>query len=220
MNIKLVHILNDVNGEREKKSIESLSKLKDIGINYIQQITPLNDTPPPIESIYYKSTNKRVYGLYLSYTKAIKENFTDDLDALIICECDSVLSIPINQVYDELKKTLSFCKKYDIYHFSWGGMYVDGVQQGEILKTDPEYNNYCVVSSIILAHFNIFLPISNHFYKYLIDLNQWAALDVWLNLAFHKHLKESGHQATVKKSLAYQIDGISYLENKYKSKTS
>jgi len=89
LNIKLVHILNNVNGDREIQSIENLSRLKNVGVDYIQQITPLynGNAHNETKALTWTPTsphNKSHYGNYITYKTAIKENFSEDLDALIV----------------------------------------------------------------------------------------------------------------------------------------
>ena len=41
LKLKLIHILNNIDGEKENLSINSLSQLQEIGVKYIQQVEPL-----------------------------------------------------------------------------------------------------------------------------------------------------------------------------------
>lgn len=214
MKLRLVHILNRTDGEREINSINSLSKVQDIGIEYIQQITPLYDgdeweKTPPITSYPH---GKGHYGLYLNYKKVMKEYFSDDLDALIVCECDCVLDIPIQDFLNEIKNTLDFSKKYDVYQFSWGGRIVNGVEQGEVCLIDNNYPNYCIVSKIIQTHFIILTKQSRNFFLNKIDNFGWDTADIWFNEMIFSEFDESGRQATVFKKLAYQYEGLSTID--------
>jgi FkbM family methyltransferase len=221
LNIKLIHILNNIDGEREKISINNLSQLKKIGVDYKQQITPLYDgdlweTPTSSKIIH---NSKAHYGLYESYKKAIKENFTEDLDALIICECDSVLNINIENFNSEINKTLEFCNKYDIYQFSWGGRLIDNYEQGIIIDVDNDYPNYVIVNKIIESHFNIFTKQSINFYLNNIDKIKWDSADIWLNELLIKNNKKNKQGVTLNK-LAYQQTGLSSLDKKIKGNIS
>lgn len=213
--LKLVHILNSLDGERETKSINSLSELKNYGVSYIQQLTPLYEGDnwylvPPLTNYPH---NKGHYGLYESFKKAIKDNFTDDIDALIICECDCILDIPYDCFQYEMEKTLNFCNKNNIYQFSWGGIFVDNIQQGEVYKVDDVYPNYCIVNKIIMAHFTILTKQSRNFYLSKIDNIGWDSADIWLNELIYSEFVDPGKQATVFNRLAYQCEGMSLLEN-------
>jgi FkbM family methyltransferase len=221
MNLKLIHILNSLDGEREKKSIGSLSKLKNY-LDYIQQVTPLYKGEkwklPTASGLVHKGAAH--YGLYESYKKAIKENFSDDLDALIICECDSVLDISHETFLSEMKKTLDFCNKHEIFQFSWGGITVDGVKQGKThLKIDEKYPNFYIVDKIIETHFIILTKQSRDFYLNKIEKIRWDTADIWLNHLIYSEFTETGKQGNVFNSLASQCDGQSLLDaNKIRTK--
>lgn len=228
MKLKLIHILNRLDGERETNSINSLSPLKNLGVDYIQQVTPLYEgdgwKTKPITNIPGNNNHgKGHYGNYLSFMKAIKENFTEDLDALILCECDCVLSLPLDEFLNEMKKTLDFSKKHHIYHFSWGGRIVNGIENGDILKIDNEYPNYCVVGKIILAHFIILTKESREFFLRKVDSMGWDVADIWLNEAIFSAESDGlfsgpGRQANVLNSLAYQYEGVSDIDGIIKGK--
>lgn len=216
--LRLVHILNNIDGDREKKSINNLSKLKDIGVDYRMQITPLynGDLWKTKTSSGIVHSSKGHYGLYESYKKAIKENFSEDLDALILCECDSILNISIDDFNDEINKTLKFCEKYDIYHFSWGGRLINNYEQGIVLNIDNEYPNYVIVNKIIESHFVILTKKSRDFYLNKINDIKWDSADIWLNELIHKSNLKGYKQATVMNKLSYQQEGESLLDNKIK----
>jgi hypothetical protein len=217
MNIKLIHILNNLTGDREQKSIKSLSKLKDIGVNYIQQVTPLFSgdmslIKPPVAK-YLQPRNKAHYGLYQSYRKAIEENFTDDIDCLIVCECDSILNIDINYFPLEMERTLNFCNKYDLSLFSWGGIYTDNIIQSSIIKKDKNYPSYCITNRIIEAHFTIFPQKNRLFTLDKIKKTGWDSADIWLNFLMFSDIYKTG--CSIPK-FAYQTYGKSVLESRNK----
>jgi FkbM family methyltransferase len=237
INLRLVHILNRLDGDREIQSINSLSKLKNYGVDYIQQLTPLYDGT---ENLLPTSSglihDKGHYGLYQSYKKAILNNFSEDLDALIICECDCILNISHDIFMEEISKTLDFCKKYNIYQFTWGSRIIDGIEQNEIIKTDENYPNYCIVTKIVQTHFIILTKQSRNFYLDSINDIKWDAVDIWLNELVWparnkpmmiKLMKVIGmssfsgrfcRQGGVFNEIAYQCEGISLLDNIVKGK--
>lgn len=224
MKLKLVHILNNLDGEKEKLSINNLQSLQKIGVEYIQQLTPLYDgeeyKKPSAIKIYDNVDyiyNKCHYGAYESHKKAIKENFSDDIDALIVCECDCMLNISLDDFLNEMKKTLNFCEKYDLYQFSWGGKISNNIIQGNVIKLDEEYPNYCVVPKIIGIHFIVYPKKSREFFLKKIDDIPWDTPDVWLNLVINLDFNYIGKQGNVFDVLAYQVDGVSIVDNTFKS---
>jgi GR25 family glycosyltransferase involved in LPS biosynthesis len=218
MKLRLVHILNNLTGEREIQSINSLSPLKEIGVEYIQQVTPLykgNLWKKPTISGFVHSGEGH-YGCYESHIKAIKENFSEDLDALIVCECDCALDVPIENFLEEMKNTLKFCEKYDIYEFSWGGRIFNNTIQGNVYKVDDEFPNYCAVNKIIGTHFLVYPKISRTFFLENIDKFPWDTPDIWLNVIFEKSFGNIKKQATVFDVLTHQIDGYSIIDKHFK----
>ena len=220
MNLKIVHILNNINGDREIQSIKNLSRLKNVGVEYIQQITPLYNGTAHNETKALTWTptsphNKNHYGNYITYKNAIKENFSEDLDALIICECDAYIELTDKEFLQEMENTLNFCNKYDIYHFSWGGFCQS------FFHEDDEYPDYAMSDKIVLSHFNIFPKNSRNFYLSKIDNFGWDAADIWLNemIFSGQELEEFElqsnfrKQALTKKKFSKQIQGKSYLDN-------
>jgi len=213
MKIRLVHILNNVNGEREIKSIENLSKLSNYNVEYIQQVTPLYKGKFP-KSMCGLPHGEGHYGLFQSFKKALQENFTEDLDALILCECDCVLDIDYDDFIPEIKKTLEYCLKHDIYQFSWGGnILYNGAVQGQTFIYDDDYMDYFICNKIIMTHFTILTKSSREFFLRKLNELSWDTVDIWLNLAISSEFGTPGKQATVKKRLAYQTEGISLLDN-------
>ena len=219
MNIKLIHILNNLTGDREQKSIKNLSRLKKVGVNYIQQVTPLfsgdMSLVEPLINTRFNSQprNKSHYGLYQSYKKAIEENFTDDIDCLIVCECDSILNIDINYFPLEIERTLNFCNKYDLSLFSWGGMYINNEIQGMVIKKDKDYPYYCVTNKIIETHFIIFPQKNRLFTLDKIKKPEWETVDIWFNYLMISNTYKIGCSIP---ELSYQTYGKSVLENRYK----
>lgn len=218
MKIRLVHILNSLTGDREVKSINSLSRLSQYGVEYVQRLSPLYDgilPTPPINN----PRNKAHYGLYLNYKGAILDSFTEDLDALIICECDSILNISYDNFVIELVNTLKFCDKHDIYQFSWGGIITHDTKQCNITLIDDNFPNYCVVDRSILAHFVILPKRSRDFYLYKVNNFGWDSADIWLNLMIRDEFKNENKQASVFNKLVYQCEGVSLLDNRIKGNT-
>lgn len=206
--IKLVHILTEPDTEREIKSIESLSILDVFdGIEYIQQINNRyqGDVPYCTDG---KTYGKGHYGAYMSFKKAIKNNFTEDIDVLMLCECDSVLNIsPIN-FYSLLQESISFCKKNNICQFSFGGnnWWVDNIlNSGNII--DEEHDKFLIVDQIIKIHCIILTKEHRDFILSNIDITPWRPADEWLNLMF-----KTKKQAVTRKEIAYQYEGISIIE--------
>ena len=122
-NIKIVHLLNEINSNREQQSINSINNFSnEFGYNYIQEISSLFNTVPPKESCRrpndisdkpdpMKLTNRH-YGCYLAHKTGVLNHL--DSDAILICECDCLIlnnlefSFLKNLVFNYLNKLLFF----------------------------------------------------------------------------------------------------------------
>ena len=214
INVKAVHILVNINDEREKKSIQSMSVIKD-DVDYIQcinkkydgdewkNLTPLNG---------WRNHNKGHYGLFQSFKRAIIENFTDDLDGILIFEADCVLDVSKEKFLDNVKQALRFCEKYELPYFSFGPRIIYGHLESIELQNDEEFPNFIVTDKIIQTHC---ILLTKKYRQFLIEnLNtSWDALDLWFNRIF-KDFK----MGITKDELAYQTLGFSMLDNCIKGK--
>ena len=115
MNIKLAHILTETSHEREIQSIKSLSPLGEIGIEYIPQINEryVGDEYKHHLPVYTGNHGPGHYGAFQSFKKAVFENFTEDVDAFIICECDCVLNTDHQNFTDLIKEANKFLHQTD-----------------------------------------------------------------------------------------------------------
>ena len=99
--IKIVHMLVDVNGQREFESIKHLTKFaEETGWDYEQMVNDAYTELPPkdtcarpdavqMEPGEYKLAPAH-YGNFLAHRTAIETHLTDDYDAVLFCECDAI----------------------------------------------------------------------------------------------------------------------------------
>ncbi len=206
--IKIIHILTEPDTEREKKSVKSLNILDIFGnIQYIQQINERykGDVPSCTDGKIY---GKGHYGAYLSFKKAIKNNFTDNIDALMLCECDCVLNISPIEFHSLISKSIKYCEKEDICQLSFGGnnWWVDDtLNAGNIIN--EENDNFLIVDQIIKIHCIILTKKYRNFILSNLEKTPWKPADEWLNLMF-----KSKNQAVTRKEIAYQYEGVSLIE--------
>ena len=207
--IKAVHILVDINDEREKRSIQSMSAIKD-DIDYIQCINKRyegNEWKNFVPLSGWKNHGPGHYGLFQSFKKAILENFTDDLDGILIFEADCVLNISKDNFIQNINKSIHFCEKHDLPYFSFGPRIIHGYLESIELQKDEEFPDFIITDKIIQTHC---ILLTKKYRKFLLDNldNSWDSLDLWFNGIFKNH-----RMGIVKEELAYQTLGISMLDN-------
>jgi hypothetical protein len=217
--IRLVHILTELDHTREIASVNSLSVLPSVGIEYIQQVNQ-RYTGDDWKLVKALSQNEHTrhgaghYGAFQSFKKAILENFTPDLDALILCECDCVLEVSPEAFLINVKRGLEFCQTHQLNYFSLGGRFALGHLQSPILETDPRFEDFYVTNKIILAHCIVLTPIGREFYLNVLQGDSWDSPDLWF---FEINWKHGNDRFGISyERSAFQHEGLSLIDNCWK----
>lgn len=218
--LKLIHILTDITQEREKNSISNLSGVSDNGIEYIQQINiPYKGdeylSVVPITGQDPKNYKPGHWGAFQSFKKAVLENFTEDLDGLILCECDCILNISTEQFSLLARRATNFCQKHSIKYLSFGERTIAGTLQSYPYgEPDEEYPEFQITTKIILAHCVLLPRHSREFFLKAYSELSWESPDVWLNEAVWS--TGSSSHAIIKTPVAFQHQGVSLIDNVWK----
>jgi|688.fasta_scaffold40935_6 hypothetical protein len=218
MNIKLVHILTEIESTREKNSILSLSPLGNLGIEYKQQINPryLGEDwkiRPAITQSEHTNHGPGHYGAYQSFKQAFLDNFTDDLDALIVCECDCVLTCSPEEFVEKVKEGIEFSEKHNLSHFSLGSNYCNGFLQSSFKEVYDESSFY-VTDKIIMAHCLVFPKKTKRVLFESLEKFSWDTPDIWFNEIFWRNgLNRFG---ILKEKVTIQHEGMSLIDNHWK----
>lgn len=183
--IKILHLLNNLDGEREKASISSLKKLASFGLDYQQIITPKNlevldsancNRPEMISDKpgHYLLTPSH-YGCFLSHKKAICENFIENHDAILICECDCVVFGEYKEVYEKIINTYYLNNKYNLISTSFGKQIAN--IKHENIENDLYWTN-------VQSEAHCYLIAKQHIKEYSEKLmnSKWDTYDLWANI--------------------------------------
>jgi hypothetical protein len=223
MKIRVVHLLIDTESERERKSIESMSKLQDYGIDYIQYITKrYNNDAWKFQEPYdgWVRHGPGHYGAFMSFKDIILKYFTDDLDAFIFLEADCVLHEHMNMgyFYNQIEKSIEFCNKHNVYNFSFGHTHYNNVIQSEIIKIDDNYQYFYLTNKIIGAHCRLFPKKTRELLLKELIFKPWDAIDIWLNKSFYENRQEFGLNLGINKQPhTYQHEGMSMIDGDVKN---
>jgi hypothetical protein len=217
--IRLVHILTETEHTREKASIASLSPLSNFGLEYVQQINQRyfgGDWKSTKALCQNEFTNHGPghYGAFQSFKKAMLENFNEDLDALILCECDCVLEVTPEDFMKTVTRAIEFCNKHGIRYFSLGTRFALGVLQSPVFETDPDFPEFYFTNKIILAHCLILHRCGREFYLDRLGENNWDSPDLWFNEINWLH-GNSRFGISFERS-AFQHEGHSLIDNCWK----
>jgi ADP-heptose:LPS heptosyltransferase len=217
--IKIVHLLleDDLDQDRQTKSIESISRLEKLGIEYIQVWNKRWTETPPRETFtrpdQYDSIPIRPghYGNFRAFADAAIEHFTEDLDFFIICEGDAILEVDLKTALQRIDKASESIIKNDISYFSFGSRFLldsDELQSETIQRIEDTH----LVNRIICAHMVMF---PKRIRKYLLDKYKyatWDGADIFLNDIFFAKF----NLGMFEDSTATQLSGVSAIESHYR----
>ncbi len=219
--IKIVHMLVDIEGEREKESIRHLEKLsKHANWTYVQMVNPLYKNLPPketcarpndvqVKSGEYKLTPAH-YGNFSAHRDAINEHLNEEFDAVLFCECDAVFIKPVHEVHKAIMDRLDDINQYDLYYMSFGKRIPDWNHEDHAYFgiTDRMSEAHCYLISTDKKR-------KTYFRKKLKD-TKWDTYDLWLN----NNIFPDKKCGIVKTPISIQCSGESYLDNSFKDGTT
>ncbi len=208
-NVKLYHILTDINTDREIRSMQSLTKIKKYGVDYKMIISKRYTDLPPKDTCAFpdiigmepggKLTPSH-YGCYLGHRNAFECGFKDDCDYMLICECDCILDVNTEDFMEKLISARNIIEKEDLLLFSFGYHNNQGIIE--------EKDDYYIIDHFIGAHAYLIPKKSYHIIKNLYDNEKWNVADLFLanNLRSYR-------QGIFKTPITKQAGGLSILEN-------
>lgn len=221
MKLKIVHILTEPDVKREYESIKSISPLGAYdGFEYLPQINQryVGDAwkeIPAITQSEYTNHGPGHYGAFKSFKKAIENNFTDDIDGLILCECDCILQSTHAEFVLKVEEGLDFIAANNIAYLSFGSMFVDGVRQSPVIGLDQNHPDFIITNKIILAHCILIPKRSRELVLGALAAFSWDSPDIWFNEAFWR--MNENNFGIIKTPLAIQHEGFSLIDNIWKS---
>ena len=218
--MKIVHMLVDVNGNREKESIKQLKAFSEYsGFEYIQMINELYTELPPkdtcarpevvqMEPGEYKLAPAH-YGNFLAHKTAIETYLNDDCDAIIFCECDAILIESHEKVYRTILDRFDDMR-YNNMKFMNMAKRIENMHHTELNQFLGK------TSRMSEAHFYLIPTNEREFFVNQLNNTGWDTYDLWLNNNVIWH----GLGCILKEPLSIQCSGDSYLDKKYKDGTT
>ena len=208
--VKLVHLLTRIEDEREQKSMESLEKLQDFGVDYVQNINEVCEEYPigVVALQEHKEKNPGYYGCYQSFRKAVEVEFTPKVDYLLLCECDCVLEVSAKKFSLILERACEVMKIYDIGCITFGHQDWSTILE----KVDSEFN---IIDKFSGAQCVLLSKNISTLLKDELKSAPWDVMDLWLEYFLTTHSIKTG---MYKDQIASQYGGFSLLDNKTYSK--
>lgn len=214
--IQAIHLLTNTTADREKRSIASISKLSEYGVDYKQQINKIYDELPPYrfcnrpehiseknESLGngYGTLTGRHYGCYLAHTNAIL-NIDDKYDYTLIFEADANIETSYEEFLDMVYKCCEQSLTDDVYFFGLANNFCPNP-----IPVNSMFNQSVTQN---LAHAYLIPNRYKNWYVDRVSDVQWDVSDIWLNEVFLRYNKK--RYATTK-CYSNQISGPSLIDN-------
>lgn len=235
MKLKIVHLLLnplhqlDVSDEKwesimnkQKQSIECFERLKHKVDVYTQQYSIINRTELPWDSCWENAIISETcegndsfclsyghYGAYSAHKRAITQEFSDDIDALIILEGDVVVDLNPDDFFKTIKSgfELGLSRNSKICSFSGNEFCLSGNDNywDKIVDLGEFYD---VPHFLMGSMYMIFKSEKNNI---ITNLNEkpWHSPDIWLAWVYANR----GGLISHKEKIAKQVYGYSALNN-------
>ena len=231
--IKIVHLLLDPNEpedipqerwestiQKQKQSIQCWENIKHKFFDYIPRYTKVNRTELPRENCKdpdiindsKEFINKPPmlsyghYGAYKAHINGILENFSEDIDALIIAEGDSFTDLTPEEFYDKVLESYIMANKLDARFVTYAGpCYMSG---GDWQKMTIDMGNWIQVPHFLLGTTYMIMKSEKENIIDKIHNTGWHSPDFWLAWNYHNKSK----MISSKEPMVYQKEGYSVLD--------
>jgi autotransporter strand-loop-strand O-heptosyltransferase len=219
-NIRIVHLLleDDLTQERQTKSIQSISALKDHGIDYVQVWNKRWTETPPRETFAQPERYNEIpikpghYGNFRAFADATLEYFTEDLDALIYVEGDAIITTELQDLIDSINQAYQATQEHEIALFSFGSRHhleIDSLES----QTLKQLGNIHIVNKFVGAQFVMIPKQMRNFVKDRFVYHVWSTADIFLSNIFTGKFD----MAIFEKPYVIQADGVSAIDGNYKT---
>lgn len=142
MKFRAIHLLSDPKQQREQRSIAEVSQLIRYGVEYFAVINPAYEGELPEQ----RPANDRGFellpahfGCYCSHKYALNKYFDDDLDALLVFECDCLFVESVENFYWRIVSAYDACLAHGLQAFTFGpkhgGQTIDDLGDNRVTTT-------------------------------------------------------------------------------------
>ena len=231
--IRVVHLLLDPNEpedipydkwqstiEKQNLSISCWEQMKNKFFEYVPRYTTVNRTELPYENCKDPdiiNPSKEFlneppvltyghYGAYKAHTQGILENFSDDIDALIIAEGDSFTDLSPDEFYNNVLESYHMSELLDVKMVSYAGpCYMSGGEWGNMTK---KRGKWLEVPHFLLGTTYMIMKSQKEDIIDKIYTTGWHSPDFWLAWNYHNRIKMLVNTELI----MYQKEGYSVLD--------
>jgi hypothetical protein len=214
--IVAMHILTDVDSEREVNSLISLSKLEDFGIEYNTCINRRYTEVPPSENCQYPEKisiepggklTPGHYGCYLAHKNAVIDGIQKDKDYILIFECDAIIDVSYDVFMDKLNFSCNKIIEDDLLMFSFGYHNNTNIIQKK--------EDYFIVDKFYGAHAYLIPRKSYEIFSNLFQNEKWNVTDLLYAEKLNKFKIGIFEKPITKQSAGFSILDKVHHEERY-----
>jgi hypothetical protein len=178
--VKFLHILTDIDTDREIKSMQSLTKMQNFGHKYLPIVSRRYTDIPPADTCQYPEKismepgNKLTpahYGCYLGHRKAFEVGMESNSEYIMICECDAVIDVSNEEFDKKIQFAIQKINDDNLLMFSFG--YHNNT---DILEKKLDY---WIVNRFYGAHAYLIPKKSFEIIKKVYDTKKWNVADLF-----------------------------------------
>lgn len=210
MNLRCVHLLSQPDTERERRSVMEVSQLARYGVEYRKVVNaPYDGEVPPAREANDRpfALTPAHYGCYKAHRDAIDQYLTDDIDGLLIVECDTVFALPIHETFERIKRAYEAMLEHDLLAFTFGYKHNS--------KTLERHGDIILISQWIESHCYLITPKSKPVFMDMLS-KPFDAYDYCLTI----YLLDIGKQRIgtfADRPIAIQGFGLSIIDKRMKT---
>jgi hypothetical protein len=238
-NIKLAHLLLDLeyradipsekwqsNIDRQNKSVECFSKVANKFSSYTQIFSKVNRSFLPKESSMYPEIVKESledsipphlsyghYGGYNAHKRATIQEFSEELDALVIIESDVAFDVSPEEFHKIVIEGYELGRKHNAGLITFAGSkWYSKWSDYPSLVEDIDERWEKVPHFLIGSMYMIFKNEKENF-KQKYETSGWHSPDIWIAENFHNQTVT----LSLKNPLVYQVTGYSLIDYRIKN---
>jgi hypothetical protein len=238
-NIKLVHLLLDLeysadipqekwqsNIDRQKKSVECFSKVSTKFSSYTQLYSKVNRTFLPKETSMYPEIVKESlensnpphlsyghYGGYNAHRRGSTQEFSDELDALIIVESDVAFDVSPEEFHKIVIEGYELGRKHNagLITFAGSKWYSKWIDYPSLVEDIDE--RWEKVPHFLIGSMYMIFKNQKEIIKQKYENSGWHSPDIWIAENFHNQTTT----LSLKNPLVYQVTGYSLIDYRIKN---
>jgi hypothetical protein len=205
-----VHLLTEPDAPRERRSVESVSALDELGVEYVPRVNAAFTGIPPratcarptavtAEFTYFPNEwqlGPGHYGCYQAHRDAVRRDFDPALDLLVVCECDCILQESAAAFVETLYAVDEFLDRNGVAYLSLGNGW-----------HGPSSEEFALLGAVFRTHCIAFPKSTRHILLDAFATRPWDAIDYWYNETF-----AAERIAIACRPRARQAAGVSLLE--------